>query len=364
MKNTLKAYVDGSYHDKSKTGGWGFIIYENDNVLYERYGQIPKKYSLKFEEYAFVQLLLFIVEKKFQNIDVYTDCLHMQKNWIEEQSWLKKFEFFDERIIFPQNLALYWISTKKNKADALSRKYLDYLFYQEKTVFENNWKNHQVYGKYKSPKIDYFYGNKLKHSNPSRLSLKEKKFITYHSQISHLLEIVELSKHKYLRVWRFIEKDYQLEKTIPLKEYYFIQMLEIAEKLLEENKNFIFSLTIKDGIFEKMASFIDFENQQEKEKYNAFIEKADNIILYDKLFLKEKRKQVKVEKNTFFALKKKILKLKERKLFEKNKKMTIGKMIAWHIREFQNDNQRKPTEIEKKMIIEKTTKEIQEDLMN
>lgn len=362
MKHTLKAFVDGSYHGKSKTGGWGFIIYENDNVLYERYGQTPTQYSHKFEEYAFVQLLVFISDKKFEHIDVYTDCLHMQKNWIEEQVWLKEFEFFDDRIIFPQKLSLYWISTKKNKADALSRKYLDYLFYQEKTIFEDNWKNHIVYGRYKNPKIDYFYGNKLKHSNPSRLSLKEKKFINYHSQISHLLEVVEHNKQKYLRLWNFMNKEYELEKSIPLKGNYFFHILDVAEKLLLTNKNFIFALTIKDGLFEKMASISDFEMKEEKQRFDSFLEKIDSLILYDKLFVKEKRKYIKVEKDTFFSLKKKILRLKERKLFEKNKKMTIGKMIAWHIREFQNDNQRKPTELEKQWIIEKTTKEIQDEL--
>lgn len=364
MKNKLIAFVDGSYHNKSKTGGWGFVIYENNHILYEKYGQIPSKYHYKFEEYAFIQLLIFLTEKKIETIEVYTDCLDMQKNWLKNPTWLKNFEFFDIKIVFPSNIQLYWISTKKNKADALSRKYLDDLFYQEKKIFENHLKNHQVYGKYKNPKIDYFYLNKLKHANPSRLSFKEKKFITYHSRNSNLLEVVEMNQQIYLRIWNLIQKDYKLNKTILLKKDYFSQMIDIAEELLENNKNFIFALTIKDKTFEKMASLVEFENKQEKNQFNNFINKVDNIILYDKYFLKKTKPIFKKEKNNFFVLKKKILKIKERKLCEKNKKMTVGKMIAWKIREFQNNNKRQPNEIEKNIIIEKTKKEIQEEWFN
>ena len=77
--------MDGSRHFKSNSSGWAFIIYKNGKVFHQDFGEVPVIFEHQYEQFAFSQLMKFVMQKDISSIQIYTDALNL-KNSIENIS--------------------------------------------------------------------------------------------------------------------------------------------------------------------------------------------------------------------------------------------------------------------------------------
>lgn len=138
MSGHYTANVDGSFHSKSGTGGWGFLIKDEDGVIiHSDSGAVPSEFQTEYEQYAFAQMMTYAVtNKKITNLHVKTDLMIMARRFsaITLKEIFEYIQKFQTGVQFKAiNFSIEHIQRKLNKeADTLSKSHIYKLFTQEK----------------------------------------------------------------------------------------------------------------------------------------------------------------------------------------------------------------------------------------
>lgn len=92
MIKKLKAYTDGSCSTNTRKGGWGFVILENDEKVFEDKGAEEDTTNNRMELSSFLKALLYATkgEDKIENceITIYTDSAYICNCF--QDGWWKK----------------------------------------------------------------------------------------------------------------------------------------------------------------------------------------------------------------------------------------------------------------------------------
>lgn len=361
MKNNFIAYMDGSRHFKSNSSGWGFIIYKNAKVFHQDFGEVPLQFEHKYEQFAFAQLMKFVMNSGIDNIQVYTDALNL-KNVIDKVGdWKPEVLQYEPHLVLKEiNLKIDWISTKNNGvADKLSRKYLEKYFFEEKHLFKENFKKGIVNGNIKHPKINYFHDTRMLHSVSTNGRIKERNFINAVKFESIVIEVGEFknTKKEIVRIVRVLKAKADKFDILEVQEAqtdYLMQVLELSEKWMDFNKRILLCLTLEDSVFEELSCFKKSTQSKEfHDKFEVLLENVVEFVLHDKLLLKENSvRLLKTKKKNVPDIETRILNIKER-IKEKTDDALLGKLLSLELGQFKKLYQRKPEEAEKASIISK-----------
>lgn len=353
--------MDGSRHFKSNSSGWGFIIYKNAKVFHQDFGEVPLQFEHKYEQFAFAQLMKFVMNSGIDNIQVYTDALNL-KNVIDKVGdWKPEVLQYEPHLVLKEiNLKIDWISTKNNGvADKLSRKYLEKYFFEEKHLFKENFKKGIVNGNIKHPKINYFHDTRMLHSVSTNGRIKERNFINAVKFESIVIEVGEFknTKKEIVRIVRVLKAKADKFDILEVQEAqtdYLMQVLELSEKWMDFNKRILLCLTLEDSVFEELSCFK--KSTQSKgfhDKFEVLLENVVEFVLHDKLLLKENSvRLLKTKKKNVPDIETRILNIKER-IKEKTDNALLGKLLSLELGQFKKLYQRKPEEAEKASIVSK-----------
>ena len=80
--------MDGSRHFKSNSSGWAFIIYKNGKVFHQDFGEVPVIFEHQYEQFAFSQLMKFVMQKDISSIQIYTDALNLKNSIDKVGHWM------------------------------------------------------------------------------------------------------------------------------------------------------------------------------------------------------------------------------------------------------------------------------------
>lgn len=359
MQNHFIAYMDGSRHFRSNSSGWGFIIYKNSKVFHQDFGEVPVCFEHQYEQFAFSQLMKFVMNSGIESIQIYTDALNLKNSIDKVGDWKPEVIQYEPNLQLKEiNLKIDWISTKNNGvADKLSRKYLEKYFFEEKHIFKENFKKGIVNGNVKHPKINYFHDTRMLHSVSTNGRIKERNFLNAVKFESIVIEVGEFkaSNKEIVKIIRTIKANgdkFDILEVQEAQENYLMQVLEMSEKWLDFNKRILLCLTLEDGIFEELACFK--KSTQTKEFHNKFevlLENVVEFVLHDKLLLKENSvRLLKTKKKNVPDIQTRISNIKER-IKEKTDKALLGKLLSLELGNFKKTYKRKPEEHEKEKIL-------------
>lgn len=361
MQNQFIAYMDGSRHFKSNSSGWGFIIYKNAKVFHQDFGEVPVQFEHKYEQFAFSQLMKFVMSSGIENIQIYTDALNLKNSIDKISDWKPEVLKYEPMLTLKDiNLKIDWISTKNNGvADKLSRKYLEKYFFEEKHLFKENFKKGIVNGNIKHPKINYFHDTRMLHSVSTNGRIKERNFINAVKFESIVIEVGEFKNNKkeivrIVRVLKANETKFDILEVQEAQKDYLMQVLELSEKWLDFNKRILLCLTLDDDVFEQLSCFKKSTQSKEfHDKFELLLENVVEFVLHDKLLLKENSvRLLKTKKKIVPDIQTRILNIKER-MKDKIDDALLGKLLSLELGRFKKTNQRKAEESEKAIIISK-----------
>lgn len=359
MQNQFIAYMDGSRHFKSNSSGWGFIVYKNGKVFHQAFGEVPVIFEFQYEQFAFAQLMKFIMSSGIETIQIYTDALNL-KNSIDKVGDYKPevLKYEPELQLKNINVKIDWISTKNNGvADKLSRKYLEKYFFEEKHAFKENFKKGIVNGNVKHPKINYFHDTRMLHSVSTNGRIKERNFLNAVKYESVVIEVGEFknSQKEVVKIVRAIKANgnkFDILEVQQATDNYIMQVLELSEKWLDFNKRILLCLTLEDSVFEELACFKkSTQSKQFHERFEALLENVVEFVLHDKLLLKENSvRLLKIKKKHIPDIDAKIYNIKER-IKDKNDTALLGKLFGMELGKFKKSYKRNPDNTEKEKII-------------
>lgn len=359
MQNHFIAYMDGSRHFRSNSSGWGFILYKNSKVFHQDFGEVPVCFEHQYEQFAFSQLMKFVMNSGIENIQIYTDALNLKNAIDKVGDWKPEVLQYEPNLQLKDiNLKIDWISTKNNGvADKLSRKYLEKYFFEEKHIFKENFKKGIVNGNVKHPKINYFHDTRMLHSVSTNGRIKERNFLNAVKFESIVIEVGEFktSNKKIIKIVRAIKANgnkFDILEVQEAKENYLMQVLEMSEKWLDFNKRVLLCLTLEDGIFEELACFKKSTQSKEfHDKFELLLEDVVEFVLHDKLLLKENSvRLLKTKKKNVPDIQTRISNIKER-IKEKKDDALLGKLLSLELGSFKKTYKRNPEEHEKEKIL-------------
>lgn len=353
------AYMDGSLHFKSNSSGWGFIVYKNGKVFYQDFGEVPVIFEHQYEQFAFSQLMKFVMGKEISSIQIYTDALNLKNSIDKVGHWMPEALKYEPNLVEKQiDLKIDWISTKNNGvADKLSRKYLEKYFLAEKVIFKENFKNCMVNGNFKHPKINYFHDTRMLHSVSSNGRIKERNFINAVKMESIVIEVGEFKNQKkeiikIVRVLKANGTKFDILEVQKAQENYLFQCLDLAHKWMDFNKRILLCLTLEDGIFEELACFKKSSQSKDfHDKFNLLLDDLVEFVLHDKLLLKENSvRLLKMKKKNNPDIQTKIHNIKE-KIKENQDSALLGKLLRLEMGKFKKIHNRLPIGEEKAEIV-------------
>lgn len=359
MQNNFIAYMDGSRHFKSNSSGWGFIIYKNAKVFHQDFGEVPVCFGNQYEQFAFSQLMKFVMSSEVNNIQIYTDALNLKNSVDKIGDWKPEVLKYEPDITLNEiNVKIDWISTKNNGvADKLSRKYLEKYFFEEKDLFKQNFRNGFVNGNPKHPKINYFHDTRMLHSVSTNGRIKERNYINavkFESVVIEVGEFKNLNKEivKIVRVLKANKNKFDILEVQEAQTNYLLQVMELAEKWKDFNKRILLCLTLEDDSFDELTCFKkSTQSQKFHEKFNELLETLVEFVLHDKLLLKENSvRLLKTKKKTVTDIETRISNIKER-IKEKTDDASLGKLLSLELGNFKKINKRNPEDAEKAQIV-------------
>lgn len=361
MQKQFIAYMDGSRHFKSNSSGWGFIIYKNGKVFHQAFGEVPVIFEFQYEQFAFSQLMKFIMSSGIASIQIYTDALNL-KNSIDKVGDYKPevLKYEPELILKDIDVKIDWISTKNNGvADKLSRKYLEKYFFEEKHAFKENFKKGIVNGNVKHPKINYFHDTRMLHSVSSNGRIKERNFLNAVKYESVVIEVGEFknSQKEIVKIVRAIKANgnkFDILEVQEVKQDYLLQVLELSQKWMDDNKRILLCLTLEDSVFEELACFKkSTQSPIFHERFEILLDNVVELVLHDKLLLKENSTRLlktSRKRKPIADIHEKILNIKE-KIKDKNDTALLGKLFGMELGKFKKSYKRNPDNLEKEKII-------------
>lgn len=371
MQNNFIAYVDGSRHFKSNSSGWSFVLYKNDKIFHQDFGEVPLRFEHQFEQFAFSQLMKFVMNSGIKIIHVYTDSLNLKNSIDKTGDWMQEVLKYEPILTLKKiNFKIDWISTKHNGvADKLSRKYLEKYFFEEKHLFKENFKKGIVNGNVKHPKINYFHDTRMLHSVSTNGRIKERNFLNAVKYESIVIEVGEFKNNKkeittIVRVMKASENNFDILETQEVRKDYLTQVLELSEKWLDENKRILLCLTLEDNSFEELSCFKKSTQSKEfNDRFKLLLDNIVELVLHDKLLLKENSvRLLKIKQKTVTDIKIRIQNLKER-MKGKIDDTLLGKLFSLELGNFNIVNKRKPKEDEKAQLIFKIREDICRNLV-
>lgn len=359
MQNYFIAYVDGSRHFRSNSSGWGFIVYKNSKIFHQDFGEVPVCFEHKYEQFAFSQLMKFVMNAGIENIQIYTDALNLKNSIDKVGDWKPEVLKYEPQLKLKEiNLKIDWISTKNNGvADKLSRKYLEKYFFEEKHLFKENFRNGIVNGNVKHPKINYFHDTRMLHSISTNGRIKERNFLNAVKYESIVIEVGEFkNSHKEIvKIVRAIKANgnkFDILEVQEAQNNYLMQVLEMSEKWIDVNKRVLLCLTLEDSVFDELACFKKSTQSKEfHDKFEKFLENVVEFVLHDKLLLKENSiRLLKTKRKNIPDIQTKIFNIKER-IKETTDHALLGKLFSLELGKFKKTYNRKPENHEKEKII-------------
>lgn len=348
--NKIIAYCDGSYHVKSDLGGWSYLIYDNNKLINQDFGEIPKEYRKQYEEYAFYKLIKYLKDKEYSDVLIYSDSLDLIRKF-ERNKINEIIKIYDSEISIDNiNIIMKWLPSKENKnADKLSRKFLETIYKKEIEIFKNAYSKNHINGNIKNEKIEFFMADKVKSVVTSMIKYIEKKFINYHKFDSLIIELYEEKSIYNLRISTYKNNEFTIidESLLEMNSY--------QEKLIEslkanKNKKILLSVTTNNGLFEEITGLNNPSPQFEKfkENFNQILKDntIEKIIIHNKLINKQK---IELKKKNKPSLDNKINIVKGKKFTNK----VFGRLVSLEIAKYKQENQKEPTLDEKATIIKK-----------
>lgn len=119
----MEIYTDGAYKPSTNQGGWAFVVYENDKIVYKDFGGVLYTTNNKMELIAIIKAVLYIKDKP---ATIYTDSNYIigciTKGWTIKAN-IELWKRFNQLDI--SNISFKWIkghSTNEgnNVADRLA----------------------------------------------------------------------------------------------------------------------------------------------------------------------------------------------------------------------------------------------------
>jgi len=364
--NGFIAYMDGSRHFKSNSSGWGFIVYKNGKVFHQDFGEVPVIFEHQYEQFAFSQLMKFVMQNDIENIQIYTDALNLKNSIDKVGHWMPEVLKYEPSLSDKEiNVKIDWISTKNNGvADKLSRKYLEKYFLEEKKIFKENFKNGIVNGNFKHPKINYFHDTRMLHSVSTNGRIKERNFINAVKMESIIIEVGEFKNKnkeiiKIVRVLKANGIKLEIIEVQEANDNYLLQCVNLAHKWMDFNIRVLLCLALEDGVFEELACFKKSNQSKEfHDKFNVLLDEVVEFVLHDKLLLKENSvRLLKMKKKSNPDIQSKIHNIKE-KIKEKNDSALLGKLLRLEIGKFKKIHNRLPINEEKAEIVSDIEKDL------
>lgn len=361
MQHQFIAYMDGSRHFKSSSSGWSFIIYKNGKVFHQDFGEVPVIFEFQYEQFAFSQLMKFVMSSGIETIQIYTDALNLKNSIDKVGDYKPEVLKYEPKLKFKDiNINIDWISTKNNGvADKLSRKYLEKYFFEEKHKFKEEFKKGIVNGNIKNKKINYFHDTRMLHSVSSNGRIKERNFLNAVKYESVVIEVGEFknTQKEIVKIVRAIKangKKFDILEVQEAREDYLMQVLELSEKWLDENKRILLCLTLEDNIFEELACLKkSTQSKQFHDRFENLLENVIELVLHDKLLLKEN--SIRLLKTT--RKRKPVPDIYEKiqnitlRIKENNDVSLLGKLFGMELGKFKKTYQRNPDNIEKEKMI-------------
>lgn len=108
----MEVYTDGAYKPSTDQGGWAYIVYENDKIVYKDFGGVLHTTNNKMELVAIIEAVKYIKDK---TATIYTDSNYIigciTKGWTIKANielW-KKFNKLDI-----SNITFEWVKGHSN----------------------------------------------------------------------------------------------------------------------------------------------------------------------------------------------------------------------------------------------------------
>lgn len=357
MSEHYTANIDGSFHTKSGTGGWGFLIKnEKGEMIHSDSGAVPNEFKTEYEQYAFTQMMTYVVANNINNIHVKTDLMIMARRFSamplkEIFEYIKK---FNTGVEFKNiNFSIEHIQRKFNKeADTLSKSHIYSLFTKEKKEMLENC---------------YPYG----HKDINFLQMPQMKYSirsTSHDVISRVLHALK-RKHVFIKVDipnnKFESYHYQDgEKKImhygkmlgkgQTPNHFFMGI----QAYIQDNRRVVF-VTEDESTYNDMIGFTEGPySPSQSENFVRLVDFAEEVYIYH-----EKPKQRQITKRSK-SLKSEIQNMSVQEAvatLKKNNSKRIRQMIiSVYLQDFQNTYDRNPNEEELKAIIASVDETIKE----